>query len=195
MGADSGAGRPGRRRKTDERIVAAVMELLRTQGPDAVTMDAVTEKSGVAKTTLYRRYADRDEMLAGVARQIVDPQSGTAPVDTEAELSVEGLEALIRSLQNLFTAQVGSAFVGHLLTGSQAFMSTWRERLVRPQMAAMESYFRRGVEAGVLDPKVKYELIIEFILGSLVVDDAMHGRLSKTWSHDVAVTLWPTIAP
>ena len=58
------AGRPGRRRKTDERIAAAVMLLLRENGPDAVTMDAVTSVSGVAKTTLYRRYSD-EHLVAG----------------------------------------------------------------------------------------------------------------------------------
>lgn len=192
MSADPGGGRPGRRRKTDEKIAAAVMDLLRTQGPDAVTMDAVTERSGVAKTTLYRRYADRDEMLTAVAHQITGPGTGHAAVD--GPMSVEGLEAMIASLLDLFTTQVGSVFVGHLLTSSQSFMDTWRKRLVGPQMASMTSYFQRGVDEGVLRSDVRYELIVEFILGSLVVGDALHGGLPRTWAHDVAVTLWPSIA-
>ena len=46
------AQRPSR----DERITAAALDLLRTQGPAAVTVEAVAARSGVAKTTIYRRY-------------------------------------------------------------------------------------------------------------------------------------------
>ena len=48
----------------DERITAAALELLRAKGPKAVTVEAVAARADVAKTTIYRRYRDRQEMLA-----------------------------------------------------------------------------------------------------------------------------------
>lgn len=192
-GSGGEGGRPGRRRKTDEKIAAAVMDLLREKGPDAVTMDAVTAASGVAKTTLYRRYADRDEMLAGVAKS-VSGTDGHPGIDIGAEASLDGFEKLIRSLRDLFTGQVGTTFVGNLLTGSDGFLAIWRERLVEPQMAEFASYFDRGVAAGVFRPDVDYGRIIEFILGGLVVGDALHGGLDEDWSRRTASALWPAIA-
>ena len=47
----------------DQRITAAALELLRTKGPKAVTVEAVAARADVAKTTIYRRYRDRQQML------------------------------------------------------------------------------------------------------------------------------------
>ncbi len=55
-------GRP-RSAESDQRIHAAALRLLHDDGPGAVTVEAVTASSGVAKTTIYRRYADRDALL------------------------------------------------------------------------------------------------------------------------------------
>ena len=52
------------RREVDAKIAAATLEVLRTRGPRAVTVEAVTAHSGIAKTTIYRRYSDRRDMLA-----------------------------------------------------------------------------------------------------------------------------------
>ena len=40
------------RSSRDERISAAALDLLRTKGPAAVTVEAVAARSGVAKTTI-----------------------------------------------------------------------------------------------------------------------------------------------
>ena len=45
----------------DEAITAAVIELLRTKGPKAVNVEAVAAQAGVAKTTIYRRFRDRED--------------------------------------------------------------------------------------------------------------------------------------
>ena len=86
------------------------------------------------------------------------------------------------------------AFVGHLLTGSDGFLATWRERLVEPQMASLTAYFERGAAAGVFRSDVDYARIVEFILGGLVVGDALHDGLDPDWSRGTAAVLWPAIA-
>lgn len=51
----------------DRAILAAGRALLFEKGPQGVTMESVARAAGVAKPTLYRRYANRDELLAAVA--------------------------------------------------------------------------------------------------------------------------------
>ncbi|WP_254707578.1 TetR/AcrR family transcriptional regulator [Rhodococcus pyridinivorans] len=55
----------GRRDDTspEQRIADTVLLLLRTKGPKAVTIEAVANVAGMARTTIYRRYRDRSEML------------------------------------------------------------------------------------------------------------------------------------
>jgi len=71
------------------KLLAAATELLVESGPRAVTVDAVAERSGVAKSTLYRHWASRDALLVDVMRSHVPD---TPPVD----LSL-GFEAALRS--------------------------------------------------------------------------------------------------
>lgn len=65
------AGRPIDRAK-DRAILAAGRSLLFGAGPEAVTMEAVAREAGVAKPTLYRRFANRDALIAAVAEAEAD---------------------------------------------------------------------------------------------------------------------------
>lgn len=51
-----------------EKLLRAATELLVEAGPRAVTVDAVAEASGVAKSTLYRHFPSRDDLLVEVVR-------------------------------------------------------------------------------------------------------------------------------
>lgn len=72
-GSSSGQARPRRVDPRAERAHRAVIEaavaLFLEGGMPAVTIDAVAARSGVAKTTIYRRWANRDDVLVEVFRQ------------------------------------------------------------------------------------------------------------------------------
>ena len=68
------AGRP-RSPEIDARLIAVTLSLLREAGPEAVNIQAVAERSGVAKTTIYRRYSNRDAMLRAAIESAVTPPS------------------------------------------------------------------------------------------------------------------------
>jgi AcrR family transcriptional regulator len=50
--------------ETRERIVAAATRLFYNEGIRAVSMDAVAEKAGVTKKTLYYHFASKDDLVA-----------------------------------------------------------------------------------------------------------------------------------
>jgi AcrR family transcriptional regulator len=71
--------RPARSRAL---LVDAATALLRSGGPSAVTIDAVTSAANVARATLYRHFASGDDLLAAafyslVPRAPMPPQRGT----------------------------------------------------------------------------------------------------------------------
>ena len=63
-----------RRAKSRARVLASAVELLREEGLSGLTIEAVAARSGVAKTTIYRQFADRDELhlsaVHSVGRQV-----------------------------------------------------------------------------------------------------------------------------
>ena len=58
------------RNATDRKVLSSVMRIALSKGERAVTMEAVSRDSGVAKTTLYRRYKNRKDMLSKLDAQI-----------------------------------------------------------------------------------------------------------------------------
>src|ERR1051325_9819002 len=57
-------GPMAQRRGVEEGIFDATLTLLRAKGPRSVTVEAVAARSGIAKTTIYRRHRDRRDMLS-----------------------------------------------------------------------------------------------------------------------------------
>lgn len=69
--------KPARPKRVDPRveqtralILAAADDLLLSGGISAVTIDAVAQGSGVARSTIYRQFKDRNELLVYVFRSL-----------------------------------------------------------------------------------------------------------------------------
>ncbi|MBY5161938.1 TetR/AcrR family transcriptional regulator [Salsipaludibacter albus] len=54
--------------RTRERVRATVLELLAADGVAGLTVEAVAEHSGVAKSTIYRHWTDRQDLVADTLR-------------------------------------------------------------------------------------------------------------------------------
>ena len=80
-------GRP-RRAGADEEILATAIALLREQGYRALTLDAIAERAGVAKTTIYRRWPSKAALIAAAL--------GVAPPPAEHDA-----EAIVRETAEL----------------------------------------------------------------------------------------------
>ena len=65
--------RPGRHRSeaADEAIMAATLELLGEHGYGGVTMAGVIERAGVSSATLYRRFSNKDDLVAAAVATLV----------------------------------------------------------------------------------------------------------------------------
>lgn len=62
--AEQQGGSPSRRRAhIDARLSEAVREQLGSLGYQALTIEGVSRQSGVAKTTIYRRWQSKAEMV------------------------------------------------------------------------------------------------------------------------------------
>jgi AcrR family transcriptional regulator len=66
----------GRKVSVRDRILKTAADLFYREGVRAVGVDLIVERSGVAKTSLYRHFATKAELevqLAAIARHMVEP--------------------------------------------------------------------------------------------------------------------------
>ncbi|MGW7793341.1 TetR/AcrR family transcriptional regulator, partial [Streptomyces tricolor] len=83
------ASRPGRPRSAaaDTAILAATREALVELGWSKLTLGDVATRAGVAKTTLYRRWAGKNELVVDAVAELFDelelPDRGSLAADIE----------------------------------------------------------------------------------------------------------------
>jgi AcrR family transcriptional regulator len=160
---------------SDKRVVrsrAAVLEagveLLVEGGPNAVTVEAVVQRSGVAKTTIYRQWSSRDELVADVigevARSVPPP-----PPDMPFE---PALRMLIRaSCDQAQDDRLRRAFPALLLAKAQGQpgLDRLRSGAQDEQQARLEDLLRRGIAEGQIAPDVTLEDALLQLLAPLIL--------------------------
>ncbi|TGD85712.1 TetR/AcrR family transcriptional regulator [Mycolicibacterium sp. CH28] len=86
--------RPARSRA---RLLDAATALLRSGGPSAVTVDAVTRGANVARATLYRHFPSGNDLLAAAFHSLIPP----APMPPESGSLRERMVALVQAQADL----------------------------------------------------------------------------------------------
>lgn len=177
-----------RRTQTDDKIATAVLAITRREGLNAVSIDAVAAESGVAKTTIYRRYDNRVEMLNGVAQQLGPPPAKDYPATRE------GLHEILADLQDTLEKKIGLGLIGGLLSGEHTDLEELHARVVTPNIERLRKYFRTGEAQGAFRAGLDYEQLVEMIIGGLFVGDALREELPSGWATDLVGLLWPMIS-
>ena len=140
-GAGTGAGEGGtspdpRTARTDRKILAGALKLLREAGPQRVTIEAVSVATGVAKTSIYRRYHNSAEMLEAALEHVTVPLP-QLPEDV-------GWEDALNSTVRLLLHDMGIGVALTLLEDPHsATAQVLRRRIIRPRMEALRSLLQR----------------------------------------------------
>lgn len=175
-------GRP-RRHETDLRIVEAALGLLRERGPAAVNVETVAARSGVAKTTIYRRYRDRDDLLRTVLEQVAEP------VLPPAELSTaERLRWVLARAREVLESGLGRGGVAAVLLDSDpAFVAGLRASLTE-HLAPLTRMIASEADAGRLRRDLDPDILLNLVFGAYLGEVLRYGTPRPQWldgTHDL----------
>ncbi|MDE3070575.1 MAG: TetR/AcrR family transcriptional regulator [Acidobacteriota bacterium] len=192
VGAEVGARRPAERRgaharvrrapvqersrRTVSRILQAAEEIVGESGVDAASTRAIAARAKVTPPSLYRFFADRNEILDALLEAIVDELDGRAE---EAERGFTGtsVEDFVRMEMALHVAYYEQhPSVVALWFGGR--VSPAIVKLVRERNRTLARRAKRILcEAALVDaatPDVVFELLVEY--GDRTLDLAFRGR-------------------
>lgn len=153
--------------RTHQAVMDAASELLLEGGPNAITMDAVVLRSGVAKSTMYRHWATRDELVAAVFSHLVPKLAAPDPW-LGFEDALRGLlDQMLHNMADPRFRKTVPALV--LLKLHQNEIAAVEEQLHHDQRVVFEEVFQRGVDAGVVPAGTDSDLLITLLLGPLMM--------------------------
>jgi AcrR family transcriptional regulator len=157
-----------RAERSKQAILDATRELLADEGDvGSLTVEAVAARSGVAKTTIYRRWRDKWELALDAV--MIDMLPGFAdPVDvgdTRKEL-VTFVQAAIKNLSAPPSGPAMQGLISQIATDPE-LGRVYRERVVEPRRAQLRPVIERGIARGDLRPDTDVRLVHELLLGPI----------------------------
>lgn len=175
-------------RNVDDDISETARDLMRAKGPRSVTVEAVAARSGIAKTTIYRRHRDRRDMLSVALAHVTAPE----PLDADAD-AAERLRWVIA--QAVRTVEQGIGFGGFaaLLTDDDPEFSTLFRQILGEQRAELEAVINAGASDGSLRADVDAATFIDAVVGAYTAERARTGHVGAGWEKRLFDLFWPVV--
>lgn len=160
-------GRP-RDEAIDAQIVDALFELIEELGLGAVTIDAIAERAGVSKATIYRRWDSKEDLIVDSVAHEIDVDDIPETGDTRLQL----LTAVHRIRSVMFESKVGSVFpwmIGEVAAGSE-LGRRYAESVIAPSRQRLAGWIGDAVARGELRSDLDIDLAIDTLTGTLVAN-------------------------
>ena len=141
----------------DVALREAALELLAEIGYDRLTIESVAARARASKTTIYRRWSGKAELIVDALNCLREaesvPDTGTLRGD---------LEAIARnstSTHNRFDAQLMIGLITAVARDAELRLAV-RERLLDPHQAGLKQVFERAVARGEVPEDRNLDLLV-----------------------------------
>jgi AcrR family transcriptional regulator len=167
---EQGIRKPGRPRSAQahKAIIDATLELLAEEGFQGLSIEEVAARAGVGKTTIYRRWSSKEELVMEAIRQV---QIDVPVMDTGNFRN--DLAALLKTVYQGFMAhpypflgKLVLKFIGEYQTNPEIFQGALTQLIVprfQRFIHMVEQAQAREEIRGDIDP----ELVMDLVVGSL----------------------------
>lgn len=192
MAKQSSPGRP-RDAETERRILEAALRLLRENGYDGMSVDAVALEAKVSKPTIYRRWASKEELATAAVStlRLVEPPiaAGTAK------------QELIRALDNFSRSLLrpnGMSLIGTVLAQelhTPDLIRLFRERIVRPRRQLLRAILERARKNGEIRRDADLESAVNLLIGAFYARYLVDSKVPTNFARDLVNLLWKGLEP
>ena len=187
----SARGRP-RDRDVDDRILLAAFEQLVRVGYGGLSIEAVAADAGVAKTTVYRRYPTKRDLVIAALRE--ETPFEPMPSDLTAH---EALEGFVRQAIHALIDSGAVRILGSLLVEDQrepGLLDVFRERVLGPRRGLVMAMLQRGIERGEIRPDIDPLIVTEMVAGAVFGHHVILGlTASDAWVDSLVDHIWAAI--
>ncbi|ESA38635.1 family transcriptional regulator [Leptolyngbya sp. Heron Island J] len=144
-------------------MLKATLELLAEVGFEKMSIDAIATRGGVGKTTIYRRYKSKDELVAdaieSMREEVLIPDTGSLWSD---------MDALIENAAQITFTPLGRQAVSMIISSAASnpgFAQIYWEKYLQPRRQAFAVVIERA--------KARHEIAMSLDAG--LVFDTMSG--------------------
>jgi AcrR family transcriptional regulator len=149
-----------------EKVLEAAAELVAERGIEGASMDAIAQRSGVSKATVYKHWKDKDSLCVDVVNRMrlrpPEFRSGNPRRDLLSlltHLALAGKPArLVRILPHI---------IGYASTNPR-FARALQQNSLAPAEARLGRILDEAVEQGILRPDLDRDIAVNMLLGPVL---------------------------
>ncbi len=160
-------GHHGRRRdpriaRTRAKVLEAARRLLTEEGPDSVTALRISEATGIARTTIYRHWPDREDLLRDTVA-IEEPEIHVALTgDTRADL-VAMLSHMADRIGKRRSARMMAVVIER--SGHRGHTGGPHREMFRRRLEPLRDIIEAGIANGDLDSSIDVDEAVAQLAG------------------------------
>ncbi len=156
--------RPGRPRSTaaDEAILDAATDAFIELGWDGLTIEGVAASAGVGKTTIYRRYPSRLDLLLAAARRLSEEKDQAPDTGSLRGDLVASVESFLRMLADSRSGRAIPVMVA--ATARNPELATAYTEFMAERRAASAVPIERAIQRGDLPVDVDVPLLLDLLV-------------------------------
>ena len=186
---------PGRPRdpEADQAILQTTLKLLTEHGYAGLSVERVAAEAGVGKTTIYRRYTTKEELVTAAVGALKDE---LGPPPNTGDVRADIVEMIVRS-HAILVRGPGFAMIGALLVEERRnpqLIESFRERIIRPRRDDVITLLKRGIERREIRADADLAVAAHAILGAILASHILGVAESAEMIEHTVDTIWRGIA-
>jgi AcrR family transcriptional regulator len=192
--ADSKCRGRQRSAESESAILSATLQLLERKPLRDITIEAIAEKAGVGKATIYKwwpskAYVALDAFLIRMKAAVPAPDTGSARDDFTVQL---------KSLIRFYATPIGRIYSQFVAEGQSdpEFLKLFRERFLSPRRESLKAIWQRGVARGEIRSGLDADLVLDLVYGPTIFRLMVgHGPLDDFEAENMIAALFAGIEP
>lgn len=158
-------GRP-RSQESHQAMKKATLELLAEVGYERLSIDAIAARAGVGKTTIYRRYSSKEELVADAIESL--RQEISIP-DTNSLWS--DLDLIIESAAKTTLTPLGRQILALILStasSSPTFAQVYWTKYMKPRRQAFRVVIEHAKSRHEIPADIDSDLVFDLLSGAML---------------------------
>lgn len=175
---DKKTGRP-RSIQSHQAILQATLELLAEVGFDIMSIDAIAARAGVGKTTIYRRYTSKSELVTdaieSIREEIVIPDTGNLHSD---------IDELIHNAAQITLSPLGRQTVAMIISSASSnpqFAQIYWTKYLQPRRQTFAIVLERAKKRNEIPVDIDSDLVFDTMSG-IMLYALIFPPASESWT-------------
>jgi AcrR family transcriptional regulator len=195
----TGAGGRPRDPAIEEAIIESTRTLLATKGYSSMTIGDIVADAGVTRPTLYRRWANKYELVVEALQHGLRKQrEAYPPLDVDGLTPQQALAEGVRRLDPRYHNPRAMTLHGNFMAEAErepSLHAQIREQSNQPRCEELAELLTHLQHKGAVREDVDLDMIVTLAFGSYFADFNRYGReVPADFADRIVATLWPGIA-